>query len=248
MPRPSRLAAVLAVLWLGLAPVPLTAQGWGAIDMSIPMANTGFLLSSQIVASTIDTGDSAAPGDTAGDTAGATDAETDGGTVIARTPVARSQAPETLAAAYPADARAGAADLFRQLLAGYDPLVGQLGQDPDDYAVAAAVFVAGSYSAFHGTPFDDRAFGPLVRDLRARLDASAAFREAPLADRQAAFDQFAIVGIMAALVPGAAGQMPPGADRDRLERSARDAGAKYLQDTFGVPAAQVTIDTQGLRF
>lgn len=240
MPHLRRLAAPLLVLCLGLAPAPLTAQGWGAIDMSIPMANTGYLLSSQIVASTIDTGDSDAPD--------GPDRGTEGGTVIARTPVARSQAPDTLAAAYPAEMRAGAADLFRQLLAGYDPLVGQLGQDPDDYAVAAAVFVAGSYSAFHGTPFDDRAFGPLVRDLRARLDASAAFREAPLTDRQAAFDQFAILGIMAALVPGAAAQMPPGADRDRLERSARDAGAKYLQDTFGVPAAQVTIDTQGLRF
>lgn len=244
MPRPSRLAAAFAVLCLGLAPAPLPAQGWGAIDMSIPMANTGYLLSSQILASTIDVPDSSASGGTNDAASGGTDADT----VITRTPAARSQAPGALAAAYPAAAQAQAAELFRQLLAGYDPLVGQLGEDPDDYAVAAAVFVAGSYSAFHGTAFDDQAFGPLVRDLRALLAGSTAFQNAPLADKQAAFDQFAILGIMAALVPGSAGQMPPGADRDRLEQSARAAGAKYLEDTFGVPAVRVRIDTQGLRF
>ncbi|MCU0908099.1 MAG: hypothetical protein MUF73_11760 [Rhodobacteraceae bacterium] len=241
MPHLRRLAVPLLVLGVLLAPVPSRAQGWGAIDMSIPMANTGYLLAGQIAASTIDPSDGTA---TDADTSGGTDA----GTVIARTPVSRSQAPDTLAAAYPPEARAQATELFRQLLASYDPLVGQLGQDADDYAVAAAVFVAGSYSAYRGEAVDDRAFGPLVRDLRARIEVSPAFHAAPLADKQAAFDQFAILGIMAALVPASAQQMPPGAERDRLEQSARAAGARYLEETFGVPAAQVTIDAQGLRY
>jgi hypothetical protein len=231
------------VVALSVLPVTSSAQGWGSIDLSIPMANTGYMLSAQIASQGI-----YQPSDGSDDDTSDASSSSDGSTTIPRLPVTRSSAPDVLAASYPATLRAEARALFAQLLDGYDPLMRQLRTEPDDYAAAAAVFVAGSYSAFHEKAFDDRSFAPLVRDLRELLSRSDVFQKAPIADKQAAFDQFAILGIMSALTQTSVQQMPPGAERDRLRQNMRAAGERYLEETFGVPAARVVIDRDGLRF
>lgn len=231
------------VIALSVLPLTSSAQGWGSIDLPIPIPNTGYMLSAQIASQGMNQPSIGSDDDTS-------DASSESGvaTTLPRLPVARSTAPDTLAASYPEDKRADARALFAQLLEGYDPLMRQLPAEPDDYATAAAVFVAGSYSAFHGQDFDDAAFAPLVRDLRDLLSESDVFGNAPIAEKQAAFDQFAILGIMSALTQTSVQQMPPGAERDRLRQNMRAAGETYLEETFGVPAARIVIDRDGLRF
>lgn len=237
---PHSLIALTGIL--AISPVILHAQAWGSIDLSIPMANTGYMLNSQIVAATIDY-----PSDDSDDT----DDEADGGSdtdfILRRSPASKSAAPDLLAASYPEAERPNARRVFGELLAGYEPLMAQLGSDPNDYAAAAAVFVAGSYTALHGRDFDDRAFAPLVRDLRARMSKSGAFEATSLADKQLAVDQYAILGIMAALTHTASQNMAPGKERDQLRQNLRTAGKRYLEQTFGVPAENIVIDASGLR-
>jgi hypothetical protein len=226
----------------------LQAQGWGSIDISIPMANTGYILSQQIVTAAYDEPRTPKPSKPSPTAKAPPPPKRDSSTLITRTPAARSAAPGQLAASYPAAERASAQNLFGKLLDQYDPLMRQLGVPRDDYAGAAAAFVAGSYTAYHGRDFDDRAFAPLVRDIRARLSQNDQFGAAALSDKQAAFDQYAILGMMTAGTHIAIKQMPPGPERDKIESNLREAGKHYLEQVFGVPADKIVIDASGLSY
>jgi hypothetical protein len=221
------------------------AQIYGGIDISIPMANTGFILSQQIVTAAYD---SPTEKKSAPPKPPTQKPEKPVSTMIIRNAASASTAPQLLAGSYPAEARADARKLFVELLGKYDPLMQQLGQPRDDYAVAAAAFIAGSHSAYHGRDFDDRMFAPLVQDVRARLSANPRFGAATSAEKQAAFDQFAILGLMTATTQMAIKQMPAGAERDAVQRNLREAGGRYLEQIFGMPPDQVAIGVDGLQF
>jgi hypothetical protein len=235
----------LAIVAIAISHTPLVrAQIYGGIDISIPMANTGFILSQQIVTAAYETPKTSKEAPRPAPKA----VPPQSSTIITRQVLNKSTAPQQLAGNYPAEARPQALQLFTELLGKYDPLMQQLGAKRDDYAVAAAAFVAGSYSAYHNRDFDDRAFAPLVDDIRARLTANPDFAKASLAEKQAAFDQFAILGLMTATTQMALKQMPAGAERDTVQRNLREAGGRYLEQVFKVPPDQVVIDGQGLSY
>src|SRR5262249_13811367 len=85
--------------------------------------------------------------------------------------------------------------MYAQLLAGFDQIVDKAKLAKNDLAVAAAVYVAGSYAAYHGSEVSDAGFAATVAQLRDLL-ATPGLASAPMEEKQDAYESFAIIGVL----------------------------------------------------
>mgnify|MGYP001809835289 CR=1 FL=1 len=152
------------------------------------------------------------------------------------------QAPGLLARAYPAARRGEAERLFADLLQRYRTIEQRFDIPHRDLAGALAAFIAGNHMAFHGAPFPDAHFKPLVAQMRRLLAAQPGLARAPAAERQQAWEQLAILGMFMAGAQIAQQRQPDAQQAVRL----REAGGANLQRLLAVAPDQVLIGPQGL--
>lgn len=163
----------------------------------------------------------------------------DGGVVPAGPPVA----PWQLAQHYPESGRDEAERLFIELLQRYRGIEEQFDIPHRDLAGALAAFIAGNHMAYHGTPFPDEHFKPLVSQMRELLSDHPAIARAPAADRRQAYEQLAILGMfMAGAQIAQQSQAPGGIDPERLRQAAGD----NLRKLLGMAPDDVQIGPNGL--
>jgi hypothetical protein len=157
-------------------------------------------------------------------------------------PERAAQVPAALAAQYPASERARVQRTFEQLLELHHKVERQFGVPSHDLAGAAAAYVTGAYMAYHNTDVPDEWFPPLVAQMRGILAAEPAQANAPVPERQALYEQLAIVGMFAATMQTGLKQHPDAA----LEQRVRAAGKGYLEQLLKVDADRVQLTAQGL--
>lgn len=111
----------------------------------------------------------------------------------------------------------------------------------DDAGLAAAHFVLACVAVLQGcTPAADD-LARVERQLRRWLGSQPGWHDAPLRDRQSAFEQFAVLGVLVAETSAqAAGQGP--AAVAHVQRAARG----YLVQMLGVAADRLVLGPQGL--
>lgn len=237
---------LFAISSLVLLPTALLAQAWGSIDLSLPMANSGFILSQQIVTMTApkvtsDRGDSdksvpppkrPIPGAT-------------GGSALA-VPAATSNSAAKLAMHYPVAQRAEAERLFKQLLAAHGRLMEQFGVPQNDMASAVATFIAGSHAAYHDQLIEEATFVALVQQTRTSLEDNSALASARPAERRDAYEQLVILGMMTATTQMALNQNPGRGDIQALRANMRAAGREYLRGYFGVDPDAIGLGPTGM--
>ena len=160
-------------------------------------------------------------------------------TIVAR--AGAPVAPERLAAHYPAAHRAQAAQTFRQILNGYGQLETRLGLPAGDMAGAMAALIVGSWSVCRERDIIDGHFVAVARQLRGAIGQDPRFAQVALADRQLAYEQFAILGTELALLQMALRQKPDAA----VQRRACEAGKGYLAQ-FGLDPMGIEIGAEGL--
>lgn len=160
-------------------------------------------------------------------------------TVVARGAV--PLAPQRLAARYPVAHRAQAQRTFGQLLDGYHQIETRFGLTPGDMAGAMAGLIAGSWSICRDRPIVDAHFGTLAGQLRGAIGQDPRFVQMSAADRQLAYEQFAILGTELALLQMALQQKPDAA----LKSRGCEAGRGYLGQ-FGLDPEKLDITAQGL--
>lgn len=115
----------------------------------------------------------------------------------------------------------------------------QRGAEQDDAGLAAAYFVLASLQAARGV-------APTAEDLQRvelqmRQQLGPAWGQAPLADRQSAFEQFALLGVLVSESAHAAREQGAAA-RANVQRAARG----YLVQMLGPGAERLTLSPQGL--
>jgi hypothetical protein len=161
-------------------------------------------------------------------------------TTVAMT--APSTAARELAQNYPAAERPKAEQLFKELLLRYREVENRFGVPRHDLAGALAAFIAGSHMAYRNAPFPDEHFKPLVAQMRGLLQANPAIARAPMAERQQAYEQLAILGMFMAGAQIAQQRQPDAVQLERLQA----AGAQYLQRLLAVEPARLVIGPAGL--
>jgi hypothetical protein len=111
----------------------------------------------------------------------------------------------------------------------------------DDLGAAAAFFVLANLAALHGSAPDDALLPVLTAQLAHLIERTGAWEQAPLAERQALFEQLALLGVLVnesrihADVQGHAA-------RANLQRAAR----AYLLQFPGFDADRVHLTPRGL--
>lgn len=238
MRRRPFLASVVMALLIAL-PTPAAAQAWGSIDLSLPMANSGFILSQQIVSMT-----TPKPGPTRRTAPQPRPDVAKPNALVPRVPVARALGPAKLAQAYPIAARPQAERMFRDLLGRHSQLMSQFGVADNDMAGALAAFIAGSYMAYHNADFPDAHFKPLIDQMRKGLNDNPDLMTAGAAARRDAFEQLAILGMMSAGTQIALRRKPDAT----LEANMREAGGQYLSTLLKTDPANVKITASGLSY
>lgn len=155
----------------------------------------------------------------------------------ARSPIA----PQRLAAHYPTAQRADAERTFRQLLDGYGQIEARLGIPKGDMAGAMAGLIAGSWSVCRDRAIVDGHFVRMADQLRGAIGQDPRFLQVSTADRQMAYEQFAILGAELALIRMALQNRPDAA----MQQRACNAGRGYLAQ-FGLDPQTLDITAQGL--
>lgn len=152
---------------------------------------------------------------------------------------AQPVAPALLARLHPSPkARPAMAVLYQRCLAHYRQHL-QHGAAQDDAGLAAACFVLANLAAVHGLQPDDGDLQRVERQLRTRI--APVWLAAPLADRQSACEQFAVIGVLVA--ESAAQARGQGA---AALAAVRQAARGYLAQGFGLDADRVQLGGQGL--
>lgn len=224
-----------------LLPSPIAAQYWGSIDMSLPISNSQFILSQQIV--TMSTPSLRDPDSV---WTGRDEDESVDKAPSLLVPTAPVNGGAKLASSYPPAQRQEAKRLFAELLAGHGKLMQQFGIARNDMAGAVAAFIAGSHAAYHDRDIDESDFQALVAQMRRTLAANPAFGAASPAERRNAFEQLAILGMMAATVQTALKENPQHPDADRIRANMRKSGGDYLRGFLSVSPDKVTLGPKGL--
>ena len=117
----------------------------------------------------------------------------------------------------------------------------QDGSDLDDAALAAAYFVLMSLAAARGLSPEGEDLMRVERQMRHRLTEGQVWLQAPLADRQNAFEQFALLGVLMSESARAARQQGAAALAN-VQRAAR----AYLLQMLGLGADRLTLSPEGL--
>jgi hypothetical protein len=147
-----------------------------------------------------------------------------------------------LAATYPEDRRAGAEQMFRDLLAGYARVETALGLPAGDLAGATALFVIGSYEALRGTAVDPAVYRPVIAQMRGAIQASVAFGKADAPARREAYEQLAILGMFVTAVRLELEKHPD----EKVARELRTAAGTYLSQLLGTDPDKIEISTAGV--
>lgn len=155
---------------------------------------------------------------------------------------ARPGMPAKLASHYPAAQRAQVERTFAQVLDGYHQIESQFGIPRNDLAGAVAAFIAGSYMAYRDVDFPDEHFKPLVAQLRRTIAGNPEFQRASASEKQAMYEQMAILGTSLALTRDALKQQP----NPQITTNIRQAGKGYLEQFLKTDADRVQITAKGL--
>lgn len=111
----------------------------------------------------------------------------------------------------------------------------------DDAGLAAAYFVLMSLAAWRDLQPDADDLARVELQMRHRLGSGGVWQKAPLADRQSAFEQFALLGVLMQETAHAAREQGAAA-RANVQRAARG----YLVQMLGPGADRLTLSPQGL--
>lgn len=154
-------------------------------------------------------------------------------------------APARLASAHPGDAaaRERARELYRRCLAHYRGVVRPQDQssDFDDAGAAVAAFVAANLGALQGEPVTPGMLRALERQLHGIARVSSDWKAAPIVERQAYFEQMALLAV---LVAESAAQAP--AQGAAAVAKVRQAARGYLRQLLGLDPDHLTLGPQGL--
>jgi uncharacterized protein DUF6683 len=154
-------------------------------------------------------------------------------------------APARLARAHPggAAAQAQARELYERCLDHYRKVVRahDAALPVDDVGAAVAYFVAANLQALHGIAATPAMLLQLERQLGGVAQRSAAWASAPACERQAYFEQMALLGVLVSESSRQAAAQGPAAIAN-VHRAARG----YLQQLLGLNPDQLTLDAAGL--
>jgi len=165
----------------------------------------------------------------------------DPGLPLHQPPAAMPTAPALLAQAHASPrARHASLLLYTRCLKHFRLYV-QQGAESDDAALAAAYFVLASLAAARGLEAGEQDLARVERQMRHRMRQSGFWLDAPLADRQSAFEQFALVGVLVSESAGAA-RLQGRAAVQNVQQAARG----YLVQMLGLDADRLTLGAQGL--
>jgi hypothetical protein len=148
-------------------------------------------------------------------------------------------APALLARTFPSPkARHEMQALYQRCLKHFRQRV-QRGAAEDDGALAAAYFTLANLAVVQGLQPDEHDLARVERQMRPRL--AAAWHRAPLRDRQSAFEQFALLGVLVA-------ESKVEAERQGAAALAnlRQAARAYLAHGFGLDAERLRLGEEGL--
>ncbi|MCR5867126.1 DUF6683 family protein [Aquincola sp. J276] len=157
-------------------------------------------------------------------------------------PAAQATAPQQLAAAHPGGlaARKEALALYRRCLAHYRQRM-QAGQPEDDVGAAAAYFVLACVAALQQIDVSPAQLALVERQMRRLLGQHPAWRQADAAERQALFEQFAVLGVLVGESQHEARRQGPAA-RANVQRAARG----YLRQLLGLQPDHLQLGDHGL--
>lgn len=154
-------------------------------------------------------------------------------------------APERLAGAHPggAAAQAQARGLYERCLGHYRSVVRahESALAFDDVGAAAARFVAVNLRALRGIAASPVMLQRLENQLGHAMRRSASWSRAPLGERQACFEQFALLAVLVDESSRQAQEQGPAAIAN-LRRAARG----YLQQLLGLDPDRLGLDAGGL--
>lgn len=151
-------------------------------------------------------------------------------------------APAEMARAAPPARRAEAEAYFAELLRLFHQVEAAFGLAPYDVATAVAGFLAASYGALHGAPIPDAHFKALVTQLRTALASQPQWAKLAAGDKQAMYEQLAIMGMHFTATQLALAKHDDAALSERL----RVEGKRSLETFLKTDAAQVRISANGL--
>jgi hypothetical protein len=154
-------------------------------------------------------------------------------------------APARLARAHPGDAaaREAARQLYERCLVHYRRVV--RAQDAiaglDDVGAAVAAFVAANFGALHGTRVAAHTLLSLERQLEGIARVSSDWEAAPLVERQAYFEQMAVLAVLVAESSAQAHAQGPAA-----VANVQSAARGYLRQLLGIDAGHLALGPDGL--
>ncbi len=148
----------------------------------------------------------------------------------------------TMAQPYPEASRDQAEKLFEQLLTGFKQIESHFGLPSNDVAAAVAALLVGSYSVYRNTSVPDEHFLPLVKQMRLIMSSTPAFVQASAAEKQATYEQLAILGTLMATTKMALDRQPDA----KVAFEARQAAAGYLRSFLDTDPERVRLSATGL--
>jgi hypothetical protein len=153
-----------------------------------------------------------------------------------------SIAPKKLAAAYPAAARAEVERVFDNLLQLYPKVEQHYGIASNDLSGAVAMFVAGSFEAYHSRSIEPKHFSALAAQFRGIIGANPAIAKAPNAEKRELYEQMATLGMFMAGVQEALQKTP----NPQIAANMKQAAKGYLEQFLKTDVEDVDITAQGL--
>lgn len=165
----------------------------------------------------------------------------DPGPPLLQPPAALPIAPALLARSHPGlQARQAAQALYTRCLAHFRERA-QQGAADDDIGLAAAYFVLANLDALHDLHPDEAVLLQVERQMRHALGHLSGWQKAPLRERQSAFEQLAVIGVLIAESAGAArsqGQV--------AQAHVQQAARAYLVRWLGINPDGLRLGPQGL--
>jgi len=154
-----------------------------------------------------------------------------------------SIAPARLASAHPGDAAArdAARELYERCLVHYRSVAHAPDQGVDDVGAAVAAFVAANLGALHGTPVAPGMLRCLEKQLHGIARLSSDWDAAPLVERQAYFEQMALLAVLVA-ESSAQARVQGAAALANVQRAAR----AYLRQLLDLDADHLALGPTGL--
>jgi hypothetical protein len=128
------------------------------------------------------------------------------------------------------------AQLYTQLLAGFDQIVDEGRFAKRDVAVAAAIYTAGAYFAYRGSEVTDQGVAAITAQLHDQLAALPAFASMAMEQKQDMYESFAILGALMWMQS----KQTPG------DAALRATAKSYLDALFGGRGDALQITDRGL--